>query len=66
MKVLFGSVIIMSALLLNPGCKGKGSSAKNQEKATDTTSVSDTGFTGIKKYMSGGHVAMETNFKNGV
>ena len=29
-------------------------------------SVPDTGFTGIKQYMSGNHVAMEITFKNGV
>ena len=62
MKLFFGSLIFIFALLLNPGCKGKTGSVSGN----DTTSVADTGYTGITKYMSGGHVAMETTFKNGV
>jgi hypothetical protein len=62
MKLFYGSLILLVALLFNPGCKGKTGSGS----ANDTISVSDTGFTGIKKFMSGGHVAMETSFKNGV
>jgi antitoxin component YwqK of YwqJK toxin-antitoxin module len=66
MKILYGSILLILTILLNTGCKGKDSSAKNQRTGNDTTSVADTGFTGIKQYMSGGHVAMETTFKNGV
>jgi hypothetical protein len=62
MKLIYGSLILFTALLFNPGCKGKSGSGSTN----DTISVSDTGFTGIKKYMSGGHVSMETTFKNGV
>jgi hypothetical protein len=62
MKLFYGSIILLIALLLNPGCKGKNGS----DNGNDNISVSDTGFTGIKKYMSGGHVAMETTFKNGI
>lgn len=64
MKTLFGSAIIIFLLLINPGCKGK--SGKDRGPGSETASASDTGFTGIKKFMSGGHVAMETNFVNGV
>lgn len=62
MKIFYVLLIFILALLLNPGCKGKTGSGSGN----DTTSVSDTGFTGIKKYMSGNHLAMETTFKNGV
>jgi len=62
MKLFFGSLILLLALLLNPGCNGK----KGSGNGNDNTSVSDTGFTGIKKFMSGGHVAMESTLKNGV
>lgn len=62
MKILYVSIILLAALLFNPGCKGKNSVGGGN----DTLSVADTGFTGIKKYMSGGHVSMETAFKNGV
>jgi hypothetical protein len=62
MKLFYLSVILIIGFLLNPACRSKtGSGTLN-----DTTSVSDTGFTGIKKYMSGNQVAMETTFKNGV
>ena len=66
MKLFYGSLIIIIVLMLNPGCRGKGSSHSNDGSANDTTSVSDTGFTGIKKFMSGNHIAMETTFKNGI
>jgi hypothetical protein len=66
MKLHYFSFLLILALALNPGCKGKDGSGKSGGNSNDTTSVPDTGFTGIKQYMSGGHVAMETNFKNGI
>jgi hypothetical protein len=66
MKLLFCSLLFILALVLNPGCKGKEGSGKSSGSARDTTSVSDTGFTGIKQYMSGSHITMEANFENGV
>jgi antitoxin component YwqK of YwqJK toxin-antitoxin module len=62
MKLFYVSIIFILALLLNPGCKGKTGSASGN----DTTTVSDTGFTGIKKYMSGNQLVMETTFRNSV
>jgi hypothetical protein len=61
MKLHYSSLLLILALALNPGCKGKDGSGKSSVSANDTTSVSDTGFTGIKQYMSGGHVAMDKN-----
>jgi hypothetical protein len=66
MKLFYTSVILVLALLLNAGCRGKESSGQNPGKRNDNTSVPDTGFTGIKQAMSGGHIAMETTYKNGV
>jgi hypothetical protein len=66
MKLLYGSLIVILALVLNSGCKGKEGSGKNSGGGNDTTSVPDTGFTGIKQYMSGRHLTMESTFKNGV
>ena len=66
MKLFYASLVVILALMLNSGCKGKGGPGKNTDRGNDTTSASDTGFTGIKQYMSSGHVAMETTFKNGV
>jgi len=62
MKLFSGILIIILALLFNGGCKGKSGSGSQNE----VTSIPDTGFTGIKKYMSGNHITMETTFKNGV
>ena len=66
MKIFFGSLLLLVALILNPGCSGRGNSGKAAENQNETTAASDTGFTGIKKFMSGNHIAMETTFKNGV
>ncbi len=64
MKLFYGSLIVFIIVMLNPGCKGR--SANNTGAAGENVSSSDTGFTGIKKYMSGGHISMETTFRNGV
>jgi antitoxin component YwqK of YwqJK toxin-antitoxin module len=66
MKLLYGSLILILTLLFNAGCKGREGSVKNSGTGNETTSASDTGFTGIKQYLSGGHIAMESTFKNGV
>jgi antitoxin component YwqK of YwqJK toxin-antitoxin module len=66
MKILSGSLVIIFALLLCHGCKGKSSPHRNSSAGNDSIAVTDTGFTGIKKYMSGNILSMETTFKNGV
>ena len=66
MKLFYASLILVLAILLDSGCRGKESSVRNSGNGNDNTSVPDTGFTGIKQSMSGGHVAMETTYKNGV
>ncbi len=52
--------IILSA------CSGRGSSKQNAVAEADTVSVPDTGYTGIKQYMSGNLLVKEVTFKNGV
>jgi MORN repeat variant len=64
MKLFYGSLIVILILTLNPGCKG--GSGNSSGTTAENTATSDTGFTGIKKYMSGNIVTMETTFKNGV
>lgn len=66
MKLFYGSLITIIVLMLNAGCRGKGSSHSTNRSANDTTSVSDTGFTGIKKFLSGNHITLEATFKNGI
>lgn len=63
-KLLYSLFIII--LLAAIGCKGKGPGKKDLQTAADTTTVPDTGFTGIKKMMSGQYVVSEITFKNGV
>lgn len=66
MKIFSVSLIIIIAVILGAGCSGKGSSKKDSSAGSDTMSVPDTGFTGIKQFMSGKRLAMESEFKNGV
>jgi MORN repeat variant len=56
-------VLLLGAILA--GCAGKGSK-KGQIAEADTTTVPDTGFTGIKKYYSNKLLIKEITFKNGV
>lgn len=57
--------IIIIALAASSGClnSGKGKEDKNQ---ADTSTVADTGFTGITQYRSGNFISYEVTFKNGV
>ncbi|MCE5346403.1 MAG: hypothetical protein LLG13_08970 [Bacteroidales bacterium] len=66
MKTFSGSLIIILSILLFSGCKGKGSMKKDLQTGNDTITVPDTGYTGIKKYMSGKYIVKEVTFKNGV
>ena len=59
-------IFILALFFSVSGCTGKGPGKKDLKSATDTIAVRDTGFTGIKKFMSGEYVVMETTFKNGV
>jgi hypothetical protein len=66
MKMISGSLITISLLIVLAGCTGRGTAKKESLASTDTITVPDTGFTGIKKYMSGRYLAKEVTFKNGV
>ncbi len=60
------SVLIFFLFLLAAGCAGKGSSKKEPIAGTDTLTVPDTGYTGIKQYFSGNLLLREVTFRNGV
>jgi hypothetical protein len=49
MKILSYLSVVLLILFAATGCTGKGSGKKVSETAT----VPDTGFTGIRKYISG-------------
>jgi antitoxin component YwqK of YwqJK toxin-antitoxin module len=66
MKIFSGSLLIIVTLSFLSGCNGKSGVKKESLVVADTISVPDTGYTGIKKYMSGQILVKEVTFKNGV
>lgn len=66
MKKASNQVLVLLLLLIMAGCGGKGSLKKSQDSGIDTTSVPDTGFTGIKQYFSRDVLVKESTFRNGV
>jgi hypothetical protein len=66
MKSVFQLILILAVVLVFTACRGRGGSSAGSEVPADNTSAQDTGFTGVKKYTSGAHVAMAVTFKNGV
>ena len=66
MKIFSGSFIVIIFLMLMTGCNGKGTVKNETQTSVDTTSVPDTGYTGIKQYMSGQLMIKEVTFKNGI
>jgi len=61
--IAFSLILIF---LLASGCAGKGGAKKGSVAETDTVTVADTGFTGIKKYFSSNRIVKEVTFKNGI
>lgn len=57
--------LIVLIMLLAAGCRGGGPERKAVTE-TETITVPDTGYTGIKQYMSGNRIVREVTFKNGV
>jgi len=67
MKVISGSVLAIIFSLLITACNGKRTTTKgDSQNLTDTTTIPDTGYTGIKQYMSGRTLVKEVTFKNGI
>lgn len=66
MKITYLSIITILSIILITGCNGSGNSKKDASAETDTTTVADTGFTGITQGMSGQYIVNETTYKNGV
>jgi len=58
--------LLITLIVVAFGCKGKGPGKRDTGASADTSTVADTGFTGIKKMMSGQYVVSEITFKNGV
>jgi hypothetical protein len=62
MKILSYLSVVLLILFAATGCTGKGS----VKKVSETSTVPDTGFTGIKRYTSRNYLIKEVTFKNGV
>lgn len=57
-------LLFLLSIALLGACRSRSGNQSNQ--ANDTISVPDTGFTGIKKGMSGNYAVNEVTYKNGV
>jgi len=66
MKIFYSSAFLVLAIACFAGCSGKGPAKKESVAPVDSITVKDTGYTGIKKYMSGRFLVKEITFKNGV
>lgn len=66
MRIFSGSLLLVLTISLITGCNGKGNAKKESLSVSDSISVPDTGYTGIRKYMSGKYLVKEVTFNNGV
>jgi hypothetical protein len=70
MKLFSRSLFVLVVISFIAACNGKKPVNNSNEAAletpVDTSSVADTGYTGIKQYMSGTTLIKEVTFKNGV
>ena len=66
MKISHSVVLLVLAISIIAGCNGKGKVKKESRAVSDTITVPDTGYTGIKQYMSRNVLVKEVTFKNGV
>lgn len=66
MKIFSYSLLLIIAISLLSGCSGKSPAKKGKLAVNDSITVPDTGYTGIKQYMSGRFLVKEVTFKNGV
>lgn len=68
MKIYSFLFIIIIILSFNTGCTSKNPKSKKAEAENkiDTSTVADTGFTGIRKYFIKNRLVKEITFKNGI
>ena len=66
MKIFSHSLLLIITLTFLTGCTGKNPANKGKLAVNDSITVPDTGWTGIKQYMSGKFLIKEVTFKNSV
>lgn len=62
----YSFIFLIAAAALISACGGNSGAVKDTTSESDTISVPDTGFTGIKQFMSGEYIVSEVTFRNGV
>jgi hypothetical protein len=65
-EILTPVIIALATFIITVSCGGKRTGEGNATPETDTITVPDTGFTGIKQYTSQSYLIKEVTFKNGV
>lgn len=66
MKISSGIYLVLLIIIGIAGCNGKSTGKKESQASDKNASVPDTGYTGIKQYMSGQLLVKEITFINGV
>jgi len=66
MKNIFAIFIIAAFIIGTGSCSNRGQGKGNTEALNDTSTVPDTGFTGIRQYFSNNSLTYEVTFKNGI
>jgi hypothetical protein len=66
MKTYLFIFLFLTILIASQGCLNKGSHKAEDQNQIDTSTVADTGFTGIKQFYSKKILAREVTYKNGV
>jgi hypothetical protein len=65
-RVILPLLIILAASVTISSCKSGKAPKEPNQVASDTLTAADTGYTGIKQYMSNKTLVKEVTFKNGV
>ena len=66
MKTILAYVLILIVFISGPGCLNKRTPKAPDQEKIDTTSMADTGYTGIKKFYSKSFLVKEVTYKNGI
>jgi antitoxin component YwqK of YwqJK toxin-antitoxin module len=66
MKTFSVSLFLLTFLFLFSSCNVRNPGNNDSESGNNNMNVPDTGFTGIKQFMSGKYLVSEVTFKNGV
>lgn len=66
MKIFPGTLLLILAIAFFTGCNGKRPAKNDLPVISDSIAANDTGYTGIKQYMSKKVLIKEITFKNGV